>query len=59
MILKSDNRHHYLKDYYWSDGRLCYWRDNANYSEKTKKKLEKRLKQETIIKHRVSNGDKI
>lgn len=35
---------HYLKDSWWASGKLCYWRNNPNYDEKTKKQLEKRLK---------------
>lgn len=34
---------HYLKDSKWLSGELCYWRNNPNYSEKTKTKLEKRM----------------
>lgn len=44
MSYRSDNVHHYMKDWFWSNGTLCYWRDNPNYSEKTKKKLEIRMK---------------
>lgn len=35
---------HYMKDSKWLSGDLCYWRDNPNYSEKTKRLLEKRMK---------------
>lgn len=38
---------HYLKNNKWLSGELCYWRDNPQYSEKTKKKLEHRLKEMT------------
>ena len=38
---------HYLKNNKWLSGELCYWRDNPQYSEKTKKKLEQRLKEMT------------
>ena len=38
---------HYLKNNKWLNGELCYWRDNPQYSEKTKKELEKRLKEMT------------
>jgi len=38
---------HYLKNNKWLSGELCYWRDNPQYSEKEKKKLEKRLKEMT------------
>ena len=34
---------HYMKDYKWISGELCYWRNNGNYSEKTKELLEKRM----------------
>lgn len=34
---------HYMKDHKWKSGELCYWRNNQNYSEKEKAKLEKRL----------------
>jgi hypothetical protein len=37
----------YLKNNKWLSGELCYWRDNPQYSEKTKKKLEQRLKEMT------------
>lgn len=35
---------HYMKDHKWLSGELCYWRNNANYSDKTKVLLEKRMK---------------
>lgn len=35
----------YWKIENWSSGKLCYWRNNMNYSDKTKKELENRLKQ--------------
>lgn len=38
---------HYLKNNKWLSGELCYWRYNPQYSEKTKQKLEKRLKEMT------------
>lgn len=38
---------HYLKNSKWLSGELCYWRNNPNYSEKTKQNLEKRLKEMT------------
>jgi|DEB19_MinimDraft_3_1074340.scaffolds.fasta_scaffold00426_18 hypothetical protein len=44
---------HYLKDSHWANGSLCYWRNNANYSEQTKRKLEKRLK---VILKNFSKG---
>ena len=59
MRHKTDNKHHYLKDYYWSSGKLCYWRNNPNYSENTKAKLEKRLIEFTIDENKVANGEKI
>lgn len=34
---------HYLKPQKWLSGELCFWRNNPNYSEKTKAKLEKSL----------------
>lgn len=37
----------YLKNNKWLSGELCYWRDNPQYSEKEKAKLEKRLKEMT------------
>lgn len=36
---------HYLKDSLWADGTLCYWRNNPQYSEKEKQKLEKRMEE--------------
>lgn len=32
---------HYLKPQKWLSGELCFWRNNPNYSEATKAKLEK------------------
>lgn len=32
---------HYLKPAKWASGELCFWRNNPNYSDKTKAKLEK------------------
>lgn len=46
MRAKSVNAHtelRYLRDEFWANGELCYWRGNPNYSEKTKKELEERL----------------
>jgi len=40
-----DDKDHYLKDYLWIDGTLCYWRNNQNYSDETKRKLEQRTKE--------------
>lgn len=40
----GEEKHPYLSNHRWLNGKLCYWRNNPNYSEKTKKKLEKRLK---------------
>jgi hypothetical protein len=37
----------YLRDEFWLSGEFCFWRNNANYSEKTKQDLEKRMKQMT------------
>lgn len=37
----------YLRDEFWLSGEFCFWRNNANYSEKTKQNLEKRLKEMT------------
>lgn len=34
---------HYLKNEWWRNGKLCYWRNNSNYSERQKKELEKRM----------------
>lgn len=31
---------HYLKPQKWLSGELCFWRNNPNYSEATKQKLE-------------------
>jgi hypothetical protein len=31
----------------WLSGKLCYWRNNPNYSEATKQKLEERMKKMT------------
>ena len=45
MTRRSESVHPYMKDWLWADGSLCYWRGNPNYSEKTKKKLEIRVKQ--------------
>jgi hypothetical protein len=36
---------HYLKPQKWLSGELCFWRNNSNYSKKTKAKLEKGLKE--------------
>lgn len=30
----------YLKPQKWLSGELCFWRNNPNYSEKTKARLE-------------------
>lgn len=35
----------YLRNDLWRNGTLCFWKDNPNYSEKTKQELEKRLTQ--------------
>ncbi len=46
MRAKSTKRHtelRYLRDEFWLNGELCYWRNNPNYSEATKEKLEKRM----------------
>jgi len=48
---------HYLKDSRWLSGELCYWRGNANYSEETKKKLEKRLKNMISKSKTLKNGN--
>lgn len=33
-----------MQDHNWKSGKLCYWRNNPNYSKKEQEKLEKRMK---------------
>lgn len=47
---------HYMKDARWLSGELCYWRGNGNYSEATKKKLEKRLRNMISKSKTLKNG---
>jgi hypothetical protein len=47
---------HYLKDARWLSGELCYWSNNSNYSQKTKEKLEKRLREMISKSKQLKNG---
>lgn len=40
----NDLKHPYMQDHNWKSGKLCYWRNNPNYSKKEQEKLEKRMK---------------
>lgn len=39
----SNSGHTYMQLWQWTNGTLAYWRNNPQYSEETKQRLEKRL----------------
>jgi hypothetical protein len=41
---KEDRKHPYMHTFNWTNGKLCFWRDNKSYSQKTKDYFEETVK---------------